>query len=130
MAFISDPKAPAAPMVAVLEAIKAHCKETPVKLLVGNNGGLAVLLAGCERFSSPEALADPALAAVTVAAFEALCGLLFEQPDLAGPVQVCLLDPGQVLLPWITTHTRPLTHTDTAGLVTLRLCARTPQWSR
>lgn len=88
MSLLAEPAASVESVVAVLKSIKTHCSEKPVKLLIGNNGGLAVLLAGCERYTTADAIADATLAGVTTAAFEALCALLFEQPDLAGPVQV------------------------------------------
>mmetsp|Transcript_24911 Transcript_24911/g.64895 ORF Transcript_24911/g.64895 Transcript_24911/m.64895 type:complete len:510 (+) Transcript_24911:282-1811(+) len=87
MALLSDDAAPSDKLEAVLKDIKGFCKEKPVKLLMGNNGALAVLLAGCEKFLSGDKYKEPSFGDVLAAAVEALCKLLQEQPDLAGPVQ-------------------------------------------
>lgn len=84
--LVADPAADAATVLAVMKRLREGCREKPVRLLVGNNGGLAVMLAGCERFVSGGG-AGGTDAELASASFDALCGLLHEQPDLAGPVQ-------------------------------------------
>jgi len=71
----------------LMDAMIAHFKDKAVRHLVSSNGGVAVLLAGCEKFVSSEKSTTE-----MIAAFNGLAALVYEHPDILGKVQQTCLE--------------------------------------